>query len=238
MATRFGYEVTAGAWIDGRLERDDEIYNLIENANRYPATIKRVIVGNETLYRTTDLSAQEVISYIDRVRAAVRCPVGTAKTLARVHQQSRAGQACRFHRHPRAAYWERVNFDSCLGWVLDRYKQVREAFPDKPVFLAEVGWPSNGENFGKAKPSRETEAKFLRRFLNLADRRGLDYCISGSLRQALRKSRTKASSGRFGGSMMWSAAPVSRSPDRSGTAPCGTTKSRPCSRGFCLSGCI
>jgi len=62
MATRLGLEVTAGAWIDGRYERnEDEIYNLIQNVNRYPATIKRVIVGNEALYRT-DLSVEEIIS--------------------------------------------------------------------------------------------------------------------------------------------------------------------------------
>ena len=74
-------------------------------------------------------------------------------------------------------YWEKVPFADSVGWVLDRYRQVKEAFPNKPVFLAEVGWPSNGENFGKAKPSRENEAMFLRRFLNLADQRRLDYCI-------------------------------------------------------------
>ena len=57
MATRLGLEVTAGAWIDGRFERnEDELYNLIQNVNRYPATVKRVIVGNEALLRTTSRS--------------------------------------------------------------------------------------------------------------------------------------------------------------------------------------
>jgi hypothetical protein len=79
MATRLGLEVTAGAWIDGRFERnEDELHNLILNVNRYPSTIKRVIVGNESIYRN-DLSPREVIGYLDRVRAAVKVPVGTAE---------------------------------------------------------------------------------------------------------------------------------------------------------------
>jgi len=58
MATRLGLEVTAGAWIDGRYERnEDEIYNLIQNVNRYPATIKRVIVG--TKRSTAPISASK-----------------------------------------------------------------------------------------------------------------------------------------------------------------------------------
>jgi len=73
---------TAGAWIDGRYERnEDEIYNLIpKNVNRYPANIKRVIVGNEALYRT-DLSVGIIISYLRHgVREAVKVPVGSGRT--------------------------------------------------------------------------------------------------------------------------------------------------------------
>jgi exo-beta-1,3-glucanase (GH17 family)/cellulose synthase/poly-beta-1,6-N-acetylglucosamine synthase-like glycosyltransferase len=177
MATRFGYEVTAGAWIDGRYERnEDEIYNLIQNANRYPATVKRLIVGNEALYRG-DLSVKEVIDYLERVRAAVKVPVGTAEPWHVFIKYPELVEHVDFIAVHVLPYWERVPFEDSIGWVLERYKQVRDAFPGKPVFLAEVGWPSNGENFGRAKPGREAEAKFLRRFLNIADARGLDYCV-------------------------------------------------------------
>jgi exo-beta-1,3-glucanase (GH17 family)/cellulose synthase/poly-beta-1,6-N-acetylglucosamine synthase-like glycosyltransferase len=177
MAARLGFEVTAGAWLDVRYERnEDELYNLIQNANRYPATIKRVIVGNESIYRT-DLSVEEVITYLDRVRAAVKVPVGTAEPWHVFINNPELVDHVDFIAIHVLPYWEKVPFNDSIGWVLERFKQVKEAFPNKPIFLAEVGWPSNGENFGKAKPSREAEAQFLRRFLNLADQRGLDYCI-------------------------------------------------------------
>ena len=177
MATRVGLEVTAGAWIDGRFERnEDELYNLIRNVNRYPTTIKRVIVGNEAIYRN-DLSPRELIGYLDRVRAAVKVPVGTAEPWHVFIKNPELVEHVDFIAIHVLPYWEKVPFADSIGWVLDRYRQVREAFPNKPVFLAEVGWPSNGENFGKAKPSREHEAMFLRRFLNVADQRRLDYCV-------------------------------------------------------------
>ncbi len=177
MAARLGFEVTAGAWLDGRYERnEDELYNLIQNANRYPSTIKRVVIGNEAIYRA-DLSVEEIIAYLDRVRAAVKVPVGTAEPWHVFIKNPELVDHVDFIAIHVLPYWEKVPFKDSIGWVLDRFKQVKEAFPNKPVFLAEVGWPSNGENFGKAKPSREAEAMFLRRFLNIADQRGLDYCI-------------------------------------------------------------
>jgi exo-beta-1,3-glucanase (GH17 family)/glycosyltransferase involved in cell wall biosynthesis len=177
MATRLGFEVTAGAWLDGRWERnEDEIYNLIQNVNRYPSAVKRVIVGNEAIYRN-DLTVQEMITYLDRVRAAVRVPVSTAEPWHVYVKNPELAKHVDFIAVHVLPYWEQVAFKNSIGWVLDRIKQVKEAFPNKPVFLAEVGWPSNGENYGKAKPSREAEATFLRRFLNIADQRKLDYCV-------------------------------------------------------------
>jgi len=177
LAARLGFEVTAGAWIDGRYERnEDEIYNLLQNVNRYPATIKRVIVGNEAIYRN-DLTVPELITYLDRVRAAVKVPVGAAEPWHVFIKNPELVDHVDFIAIHVLPYWEKVAFSDSIGWVLDRFKQVKDAFPNKPVFLAEVGWPSNGENFGKAKPGSEDQARFLRRFLNVADQRKLDYCI-------------------------------------------------------------
>jgi exo-beta-1,3-glucanase (GH17 family)/cellulose synthase/poly-beta-1,6-N-acetylglucosamine synthase-like glycosyltransferase len=177
MAARLGFEVTAGAWLDRNWERnEEELDNLVANARRYPNTIKRVIIGNEAIYRK-DLTVEEMIGYLERVRAAVKVPVGTAEPWHVFIKHPELVDHMDFVAVHVLPYWEKVPLNDAIGWVLDRHKQVKETFPDKPVFLAEVGWPSNGANFGKAKPGRESEARFLRRFLNLADQRGFDYCI-------------------------------------------------------------
>jgi glycosyltransferase involved in cell wall biosynthesis len=121
------------------------------------------------------------------VRAAVKVPVGTAEPWHVFMKNPELAEHVDFIAIHVLPYWERVAFKDSVGWVLDRLKQAKEAFPDKPVFLAEVGWPSNGENYGKAKPSREDEARFLRRFLTIADRRQLDYCIMEAFDQPWKK---------------------------------------------------
>ena len=69
----------AGAEIDKRLDNNErEIELLIAKARAYPDTITRVIVGNEVLFRN-DLTPEQMMAYLDRVRAAVRQPVSIAE---------------------------------------------------------------------------------------------------------------------------------------------------------------
>lgn len=51
IAAQYGFRVTAGAWLDNRLERNEkELRNLIRNVRTY-SNIERVIVGNESVLR-------------------------------------------------------------------------------------------------------------------------------------------------------------------------------------------
>jgi exo-beta-1,3-glucanase (GH17 family) len=78
LAQKYGLYVTAGAWLDGRLDRNRrEISALIDNVWRY-SNINRVIVGNEAILRD-DLSVQEVTTYLRIVRSRINIPVSTAE---------------------------------------------------------------------------------------------------------------------------------------------------------------
>ena len=74
-------------------------------------------------------------------------------------------------------YWEGVPRADALDHVMMRYRDLRRAFPGKPILIAEVGWPSAGHRFGGAEPSRVDQAEFVRGFLNLAARERLDYFV-------------------------------------------------------------
>ncbi len=79
LAQKEGLKVMAGAEIDKRLDNNErEIELLIAKARAYPDTITRVIVGNEVLFRN-DLTPEQMMAYLDRVRAAVRQPVSIAE---------------------------------------------------------------------------------------------------------------------------------------------------------------
>src|SRR3990172_4656074 len=77
LAQRHGLDVAAGAWIDGREDRNErEIAGLVELA-RKNGNVTRILVGNETLLRG-DVSMEQLVGYIRRVRTEVSVPVSTA----------------------------------------------------------------------------------------------------------------------------------------------------------------
>lgn len=177
MAARYGLSVTAGAWLDQNRERNElEIRNLIRNAKTYTSTIKRVIVGNESVLRG-DLTIKELIGYIRRVREQVPCPVSTAEPWDVWINNPELAKNVDFIAIHILPYWEKIPLDHALNWVLDRYHQVQQAYPDKHVLIAEVGWPSHGERRGPARPSTVNEALFLRGFFNMARAENIDYFI-------------------------------------------------------------
>lgn len=78
IAKEYGMTVTMGIWLsNNRAQNEREIAKGIEIANR-ERNINLVVVGNEVLYRE-ELTEQELIAYIERVKAAVKVHVTTAE---------------------------------------------------------------------------------------------------------------------------------------------------------------
>lgn len=177
LAGRYGLEVTHSAWLGRELEvNEKEIAALIEQANRYPDTIKRVIVGNEVLLRK-DLTAEQLIGYIRRVKAAVRQPVSYADVWEYWLQHPRLLEEVDFVTVHFLPYWEDqpVGVEHAMEHILWVYDTVRQRLPGKPVLIGEVGWPSEGRSRRDAVPSRIDAATFITDFLRLAAAKGMQY---------------------------------------------------------------
>jgi len=178
LAAKYGIEPIPGAWIDQRLAKNEvEIEKLIRVVRENPG-VKRVIVGNESVL-TGRASPQQLIRYIRRVKAAV--PAGIQVSTAEpwhvwlsYPELSQEVDYITIHVLP---YWERLSVDSAMDFFIDKYQAVHNAFPDKHIFVGEVGWPSAGKSFGDADPSLVNQALFLRRFVNYASETGIDYNI-------------------------------------------------------------
>ncbi|HUY67812.1 MAG TPA: glycosyltransferase [Alphaproteobacteria bacterium] len=175
-AGRHGIDVTLGAWIS----RDPaanaaEVARLIDVA-RANSNVKRLIVGNEALLRE-DISVGDLIGLIDRVKRQVAIPVSTAEPWHIWLKYPQLADAVDFITVHILPYWEGVPEKDAVDYVLYRYRQLAGAFPDKHIFIGEVGWPSEGQWVGGAEPSLVNEAQFIRDFLNVASRDRLDYCI-------------------------------------------------------------
>jgi len=175
-AARYNINVNLGAWISRDAAANaQEVAHAIDIARANP-NVKRLIIGNEALLRE-DISAPDLIVLIEHVKRQVNIPVSTAEPWHIWLKYPELADSVDFISVHILPYWEGVPEDGALGYVLYRYKQLATAFPQKHIYIGEVGWPSEGEWIKGAEPSQINQAKFTRDFLNIASEQRLDYSI-------------------------------------------------------------
>ncbi|MDE2156259.1 MAG: glycosyltransferase [Xanthomonadaceae bacterium] len=205
LAERAGLKVMAGAWIDRRLDNNEkEIATLIAQARRYPGTINRVVVGNEALFRN-DVTPGQLMAYADRVRAALHQPVSIAEPdylWLKYPELAEHVDFITIHLFP---FWNGVPLTNSRGdpvavnQAFDAYEAIRKRFPDKPVVVGEIGWPSNGDRHEYSYPSVSNEAIFLRDWFNLAKREHIDYYVMEAFDQPWKENLGEGRTGAYWG---------------------------------------
>jgi len=187
LAKKYHMTVTLGAWLTGDpVGNELEVDKLIAVCKARPETIKRVIIGNETILRG-ELTAEQLTDYIDRVRSKIKAPVSTGEPWnVWVAHPELAGHTDFIASHF-LPYWEGIDLDRAVGHVQACFQMLQEKFPGKPVLMAEVGWPSNGRTRGNAVASEANEAIFLRRFLAQAQTNHYDYYLMEAFDQPWKK---------------------------------------------------
>ena len=177
LAKKAGLKLWLGIWLSSNPTINaKEMQAGIAEANAYPGTVTRVVVGNEVLLRR-DLSVDDLIKDIDYVRARVKQPVAYADVTdfwAQFPQVAPHVDIVMIHFLP---YWENtpLSVDGALAEIGSTTEKFKKMFPGKQISIGETGWPSRGRWRGPAAPSRVNEAVFLRRFVTLADKEGVDY---------------------------------------------------------------
>ena len=177
LAKQHGIKVWEGIWLSGDRARNQiEIAAGVAQANRYPGTIDRVVVGNEVLLRR-DLPPAELIGDIDEVRSQVSQPVTYADVQdfwEEFPEVARHVDIVTVHLLP---YWENnpTDIDGAVAHIDAVYQHMHQLFPGKPIAIGETGWPSRGRWRDAAAPSIVNEAKFIREFMVLAAREGFQY---------------------------------------------------------------
>ncbi|MFM8609956.1 MAG: glycosyltransferase family 2 protein [Burkholderiaceae bacterium] len=177
-----GLNLTAGIWLDTRLDHNEREITAALRLARSHRGIERLIVGNEVLLRG-DLERAELSRYLDRVRARSRLPVSTAEPwhvwLANP-QLVRHVDFITVHLLP---YWEGVPVEHAVDYAFMRLAELRQRFPNKPVVIGEIGWPSAGERVGGAVASPAAQARFVREFLQRSADLRLDYFLMEAVDQ-------------------------------------------------------
>jgi exo-beta-1,3-glucanase (GH17 family) len=175
LARANGLKCYAGAWIDADpVANAAEIAELKKIAGSRRAT--GVVVGNEVLQRRT-LSSEELVSLINDVKSVSKVPVGYADSPTEWLKYPEVAAAVDFlfvHIHP---FWDRTNCLAAADHVRQRWQDVTDAYPGKPVIVAETGWPSAGPANDVAVPGPENQRVFLQDFVPIALKEGIQYFL-------------------------------------------------------------
>lgn len=187
MARKYGLKIIQGAWIGGMTmakENEDEIAAVIKAANDYPDVITRVIVGNEVLLRG-ELEPEQLLSYIRRVKQAVKQPVSYADVWSFYMRYPEIAKEVDFFTVHILPYWEDepLPVDKTAEHIVKNYQRIREAYPGKPILIGESGWPSAGRQRGPAVPGVVNEARFMRSLVQVANQYGFDINIVEAFNQ-------------------------------------------------------
>jgi exo-beta-1,3-glucanase (GH17 family)/cellulose synthase/poly-beta-1,6-N-acetylglucosamine synthase-like glycosyltransferase len=181
-AQAYGLRLALGVWLDRRDDNNQrEIAAALAAAKQYP-NVERLIAGNETqLHRKLDPATLH--SILDGFRAALDIPVSTAEPWHVWLAQPELADHVDFITVHLLPFWEGVPVDMALDLALRRYDELQSRFPDKPIVIGEIGWPSGGDSFGAARASPELQARFVREFLARAQALGLDYYLMEAIDQ-------------------------------------------------------
>jgi len=204
LAGSAGLKVSAGAWLDRRLENNElELRTLILSAPLQPS-IDQVVVGNEVILRG-DLPVDALIGYLKRAQNALEVPVTTADSFATWMAYPELVAHVDFIMVHVLPYWEGDTVARGLERVQNNMQALKARYPDKPIVIGEVGWPSHGSRFEDAQASLANEALFIREFLALAQREGWRYYLMEAFDQPWKR----ATEGRVGA--YWGVFSVERS---------------------------
>ena len=136
--------------------------------------------------------------YLDRVRASVDVPVSTAEPWHVWFKNPELAEHVDFIGTHMLPYWEGISLERAVDYVIDHVTLLENTFPDKPVVIAEVGWPSNGRTRRSAVASPSNEATFLRRFLKRAEELEYIYYVMEAFDQPWKR-ETEGSVGAYWG---------------------------------------
>ncbi len=172
IAARHGLKVMQGLWLSSHADRNrEQIETAVALANRYPGTIRALVVGNEVLLRG-EMSAEDLAATMRVVKVRVAVPVTYADVWEFWLQNRDVASAADFITIHILPYWEDfpIPARNAAAHVDSIRRGVLAAFPGKEVIIGEVGWPSAGRMREGALPSPVNQARVIQDVLALSKR--------------------------------------------------------------------
>ncbi|MCB5187548.1 beta-1,6-glucan synthase [Methylobacillus caricis] len=175
-AAKLGLKVLLGAWIGyTKLQNDAEFNLAVDLANRYPDTVKGLIIGNEVLLRK-EQTEDVILAYLEEAQRRTEVPVTYADVWEFWLKHPRLEQAVDYITVHVLPYWEDdpQSVDNALQHAEAVMNKLSSTFT-KPLFIGETGWPSVGKHRNASVPSQVNQARYLREFIQVAHDKGWNY---------------------------------------------------------------
>jgi len=161
LAREKGLKTMVGAWISQDKERNErEIKALVELAEA--GLVDIAAVGNEVLQRN-ELSEQEIIKYLQRVRALLpkHIPLGYVDAYYHFLDKPALVDACDVILINCYPFWEGADNEHALHYLQHMHALTSQVAKGKKVIITETGWPSKGQNVQDAYPSADNAMKYF-----------------------------------------------------------------------------
>lgn len=183
-ASKLGMKVYVGAWI-GWVKKlnEKELKLAIDVANKYPDTVKALVIGNEVLLRG-EQSESAMKAYIDRAKAATNVPVTYADVWEFWRKHPALESSVDFVTVHILPYWE--DNPQAIEQAVDHTQNVMRLLANtfkKPILIGETGWPSVGRQREGSQPSQINQAFYMRSFLKVADEKHWNYNLIEAIDQ-------------------------------------------------------
>jgi cellulose synthase/poly-beta-1,6-N-acetylglucosamine synthase-like glycosyltransferase len=139
--------------------------------------VMRLIIGNETQLQNT-VPREQLLAFLAKARKELKkykVPVSTAEPWDYWLMHPELAKEVDYVAIHILPYWAEVPIESAVEYVFARHEAVKIFFPNKPVMIAETGWPSDGPQRGAAKATLSNQAEFVRGFMARAEELKVDY---------------------------------------------------------------
>ena len=198
-ASKLGMKVYVGAWIGWVKKLNDRELNLaIDVANKYPSTVKALIIGNEVLLRG-EQTESAMKSYIFRAKTATNVPVTYADVWEYWRKHPKLEDSVDFVTVHILPYWEDKpqSIDKAVDHTQEVMLLLGKTFK-KPILIGETGWPSAGRQRQDSKPSLVNQARYMRSFLTVADEKHWNYNLIEAFDQPWKRALEGTAGGNWG----------------------------------------
>ncbi|MBM3564607.1 MAG: glycoside hydrolase family 17 [Alphaproteobacteria bacterium] len=198
IAARHGIKVLLGVWIGREHEKNiQQLEAAARLANEHPNAVRAIVVGNEVLLRR-ERTARDLAGYIGFIRQRTNARLTYADVWEFWLKNPELAGAVDFVTIHILPYWEDEPTANAKApaYTVETWRQARQSFDGKLVFVGETGWPSAGRMREGARPGAIEQARFFRELSRLAAKEdGLDF----NLIEAFDQPWKRASEGTVGG---------------------------------------